>query len=334
MQAVPLVRSSSLLPLYRFLEQGGSELRQVRERARPAFREPETLIPVGLGGLLLEDAARAGGLDDLGRRLGQETDVGGFGEWGALIARSPTLAGFLANALASYRRFNSGYRLWIVARGDEAWLHLQFCRSLREGRRHACDLALTLWLGAFRKVLGPSWRPAEIHFEGPPPPHAEALAALATRGIAFHRPALAIGFPRTLLGRRNASFAARVPVRLGGPVPASDFAGSVRQVVEWLLRLGAPDLAVAAEAAGTSERSLQRHLGESGLTFSQLVDEVRFEAACRMLTDPTCRVIDVSTELGYGDAANFTRAFRRWAGVPPQRYRRVNATPPEVGARG
>jgi hypothetical protein len=43
-----------------------------------------------------------------------------------------------------------------------------------------------------------------------------------------------------------------------------------------------------------------------------------------LLADRTLRVIDVSTELGYGDSANFTRAFRRWTGVSPQVFRRVS----------
>mgnify|MGYP005850101993 FL=1 len=79
MQAVALVRPSSLLPLFRFLEQGGSALRGVRERAQPAFRGREMLVPVLYAGELLEQAARAAGASDLGLRLGSETDMARFG---------------------------------------------------------------------------------------------------------------------------------------------------------------------------------------------------------------------------------------------------------------
>jgi AraC-like DNA-binding protein len=72
-----------------------------------------------------------------------------------------------------------------------------------------------------------------------------------------------------------------------------------------------------------SERSLQRRLAEHGLRFARLVEEARFEAAQRLLREPGRKIVDVSLALGYTDSANFTRAFRRWAGVPPQAFRQV-----------
>ena len=70
-----------------------------------------------------------------------------------------------------------------------------------------------------------------------------------------------------------------------------------------------------------SVRSLQRRLAEEGLTFSQLVDEVRLEMAVPQLRDRGIRITDVAFGLGYSNPAHFTRAFRRWAGVAPSEYR-------------
>jgi AraC-like DNA-binding protein len=79
--------------------------------------------------------------------------------------------------------------------------------------------------------------------------------------------------------------------------------------------------AAAAEAAGMSVRSLQRRLASEGLTFSQLIDEVRFEMAVPQLRDPDIRLTDIALSLGYSDPAHFTRAFGRWGGVSPSEYR-------------
>jgi AraC-like DNA-binding protein len=105
----------------------------------------------------------------------------------------------------------------------------------------------------------------------------------------------------------------------------------VRQAVASLVGLGLPQLELAAEVAGTSERSFQRRLAEVGLGFGRLVEEARFEAARRMLRDPGVKIIQISTQLGYHDSANFTRAFRRWTGVAPQVFRRID--PPEPRGR-
>lgn len=319
MNAIPLVRSSSLRPLIEFVERGGAAFQPLRDRL--PLPDADLLVPVAHAGALFEEAARRSGVAALGFRLAEATPAGGFGEWRSLTARAPTAAAFLERAIATHQRFNSGYRLWLVARGDEAWLQLRYLRALRDGRAQVVDFALRMVLALLREVLGPAWRPLDLHLEGEPPPHAEELAALATRAVYFRQPGLALVFPRHCLAQRHPPDPLAPALRTGVEAPAADFAGSARQLVRSLLQLGVTELAAAAEAAGMSERSFQRRLRDVGLRYSELVEAARFESALRLLADPARRVIDVSTALGYSDSANFTRAFRRWSGVSPQRFR-------------
>ncbi len=323
MNAIPLVRASSVRPLFQFVEAGGTSLRPLRERLEPAFRARDSLLPVAYVGSLFDEVARVSGAEDVGFRIGQETAIETFGDWGALIARSPTVGAFLETALASYRHFNSGYCLWSVVRGHELWLHLRYSRALRRGRAQALDLSLMMWLVGFRAMLGPTWRPREIHLEGDPPAHAREIEALATHRVLYRQPSLVLVFPHELLARSTRKLSVVPSPSLEVCDPALDFAGSVRQAVPSLLRLGVLDLRLAAEAAGVSERSFQRHLADVGLSFSQLVEDARFDVARSLLANRALRVVDVSTALGYRDSANFTRAFRRWSGVPPQLFRRA-----------
>jgi AraC-like DNA-binding protein len=102
---------------------------------------------------------------------------------------------------------------------------------------------------------------------------------------------------------------------------ASDFSDVLRQLLPMLLRDGYPEIGQVANAAGMSVRSLQRRLAEEHLSYSRLIDQARFEVAVRLLQDPTIQLIDIALELGYTDAANFTRAFRRWTGGAPRQFR-------------
>lgn len=63
------------------------------------------------------------------------------------------------------------------------------------------------------------------------------------------------------------------------------------------------------------------HLRQSGLSFSDLIQQARFEIACSLLEDPDLRLADMAFDIGYSDPAHFTGAFRRWAGVTPLAYR-------------
>jgi AraC-like DNA-binding protein len=180
-----------------------------------------------------------------------------------------------------------------------------------------------------RLAAGPEWRPSEIHFEGPALSHADQLAALAEKGVRFGESATTLVFPRRVLALTLPP-ALPPPAKAAWPVPRSwlpapDFQRSVRQTVASLLRLGSPKLTMAAEMSGMSARSLQRRLHESRLDFGQLVEDARFDSARRMLGDPEVKIVEVAAELGYTDSANFTRAFRRWSGVPPREFRRSHA---------
>jgi AraC-like DNA-binding protein len=68
-------------------------------------------------------------------------------------------------------------------------------------------------------------------------------------------------------------------------------------------------------------RTLNRCLRREGTTFRAVLDRVRFEAARDLLRDRRRDIEDVARALGYAEPSAFTRAFRRWAGVPPSRWR-------------
>jgi len=96
---------------------------------------------------------------------------------------------------------------------------------------------------------------------------------------------------------------------------------ALREVIATYLPSRHAKIEAAVEAAAMSVRSLQRRLASEGLTFSQLVDEVRLEMAVPQLRASDIRLTDIALSLGYSDPAHFTRAFSRWAGVSPSEYR-------------
>jgi AraC-like DNA-binding protein len=97
----------------------------------------------------------------------------------------------------------------------------------------------------------------------------------------------------------------------------------VRSVIGQLTRSGTPSLARAASMMGTSSRSLQRHLAGRRLTYSELVESVRKEAALAMLRTTALPVQEIAARLGYRTPGSFARAFARWTGASPRAYRRT-----------
>lgn len=83
-----------------------------------------------------------------------------------------------------------------------------------------------------------------------------------------------------------------------------------------------PRRSQAAQALGVSERTLARRLAEQGQTFDELLDGVRREMALQAVTDTGRALAEIAQSLGFAESSTFYRAFHRWTGMPPARWRR------------
>lgn len=77
-----------------------------------------------------------------------------------------------------------------------------------------------------------------------------------------------------------------------------------------------------AKRVKVSARTVDRHLKKEGLGFRELSDKVRFELACEMLSANAISISEVALKLGFSDAANFNRAFKRVVGTSPGEHQR------------
>jgi AraC-like DNA-binding protein len=96
----------------------------------------------------------------------------------------------------------------------------------------------------------------------------------------------------------------------------------VRERIRSQLASGSARKGAIARELGLSPRTLDRALARRGTSFRLLVDDVRRELAERCLREGRSSLGEIARSLGYADPANFTRAFRRWAGQNPLSYRR------------
>jgi len=83
-----------------------------------------------------------------------------------------------------------------------------------------------------------------------------------------------------------------------------------------------PRLEQLADAWGVTTRTVIRRLAEHGVRFSELRAAQQLEMARRMLDDARYTISEIGHLLGYGDPANFGRAFKRLSGQSPSEYRR------------
>jgi AraC-like DNA-binding protein len=91
---------------------------------------------------------------------------------------------------------------------------------------------------------------------------------------------------------------------------------------------GARSVEEVAALMHVSPRTLKRHLAAHGVTYSSLAESELREKAILLLQTSDLSLEEVAERIGYSDVANFTRAFRRWTGRTPARYRRSGGSEP------
>ncbi len=349
---LPLVRAGSAFPFIGFLQTAGVPVERhlaATRLASIAIDAPESLVPLRPVLEFFDHAATAEGIQNFGLLVGARTEIDDLGALGRLILRSVTVGDALRTAAANIPLYNSGERIWLRQEKER----ILICHSLDAcgsgGERHGHLFAIMLLIKIIRLAAGPGWCPREIRLSRSEAHGLKTYGAVLPADWMYHaEPFSAVVVDRSLFAQRfghrmpgGKSHASDSPPRAtfgqvdqspGGvddaaflreSAPARDLGHSVQQAIGGLLHGGYPGIRLAADLAGLSVRTLTRRLAKEGTSYERLVEEVRCAAALDMLRGGRLRLIDIAYELGYADPANFTRAFRRWTGMPPSEYRRL-----------
>jgi AraC-like DNA-binding protein len=101
----------------------------------------------------------------------------------------------------------------------------------------------------------------------------------------------------------------------------AQFLNDVRDAIRKALPEGPPPLAALSRSFRMGARTLQRRLADQQTNLHRLIDSVREEEARRAVRGDV-PLTEIAMRLGYSDGTTFLRAFRRWTGTTPGRFRR------------
>lgn len=291
------------------------------------FEDPENTLSMAMGGRLLGLCVERTSCEHFGLLVGQHAGASSLGALGYLIRSSATVG----DALAAFSRHldvqDQGGTVWVDSEGSHSILGYTLFDAEVESLDQIMACAIAIGTNILRSLFGPPWRPDDVLF-------------------AFSRPRCVGAYkrffgvqPRFDADRSGIIFRSSL---LSAPVPSADFLlhklmeERVRELkriseddvvarIRRLLRtmVTSPDCSIsaAAERIGIPRRTLNRKLAAAGTTFHQQREEARREIACQLLENTRTAATDIAEILGYADSASFTRAFQRWTGSTPARWR-------------
>ena len=327
-----VARIAHVLPFIDVLQDVGSPVyRELQRWSLPTLmaEQPDRYIPELPVIQCLRSIELHEGIPDLGFLAFQRWSLSSLdAESLAQVRQPPTLFSRLQRFAGLCQLENPDLELHVLPEGSNTRIAFDLRQPHIDGVQYSHWLQIAALIGLTRDTAGPDWQPTEVTMSARYTPGREAQSAFPlSRLLTGHRHT-SILVPTSLMSRVCRTSAPQHSAKSDhscddklSTMHDSDIAVRLRLTLPVYLGDGYPQICLAAMITGTSVRTLQRELSRLGTSYSELVQQVRFEEAVELLADPAEKIIDIGLALGYEDASHFARAFRRTSGVSPRQYR-------------
>ncbi len=252
-----------------------------------------------------------------------------------LITRAATTMG---EAFAQLNRFSrlvvevEGHddagRFQIVHRDDGVWLE-----DRRRNPNAFPELTESTWVRfvSERAKAFPNRPPyvLEVHVTHPRPAHADAYTLYFDMPVIFSAPWNALKIRESWLDEPTGSvdryvfgvFNAHADTLLKSLLESKTLRGQIEAVLIPVLHTGEVSMDEIASKLGFSRSTLQRRLSGEAVTYEVILDDLRHRMAIDYLIARKVSVSEAAYLTGFSDPAAFSRAFKRWTGTSPGKFR-------------
>ena len=291
------------------------------------FDDPDNRISFAQRSQLIQLCVDRTGCRHFGLLIGQQAGLHSLGLLGLLVQHSADVGSAL-RSLVRYLHHHVQGAVTTLAENDRmAMLSYSIYETLVDATDQTGDGAVAAMFNILRALCGPDWKPVEILFAHRRPDDMRPFQQFFRAPLRFDAEHDGVVFPADWLQRPLAAADAELRRRAQEQMDAlelahrGDFREQVLAVLRTALIAGQANAGQVAAFFSLHRRTLSRRLSACGTSFQSLVDEGRFEIARQMLENTDADIQRIAVMLEYADASAFARAFRRWSGTTPSRWR-------------
>lgn len=256
--------------------------------------------------------------------IGEGYDLAGLGEVGGAVLSAKTLGGALRRLADHFELLQQASRLSFEAGPDCATISYRILDPEIWPRHQDALFSLGIITKIIKLAVPDAMDSLELGFECA---RRDTGLALAQAQLAFECEANSVRLPARMLDAAMPPSAAQCDLRaLSSRLAESRRRRSTRERLSGIIlaRLAEGEVnqdELACEI-GMSSRTMRRRLADEDTSFQTLLEDCRMrQAVLEFAVRPQASLAEIALRLGYAEHSTFTRAFRRWAGTPPQRYR-------------
>ena len=291
------------------------------------FDSPENMISFRERGRLMAFCVARTGCQHLGLLVGQRAGLHSLGMTGLLAKYSPDVETALRNLTNFMHLHVRGAVTSLTIEEKSARVSYLVSQPRALANDQVGDGAVAATFNIIRSLCGALWRPSQVMFAHRQPQDIVPFQRFFQAPLVFDAEQNAVVFPVSWLNRSLPQTDPELLGMLRQQVEAlehrygDDFPGKVRRVLRLAIMTKQANEEHIATMFSMHSRTLRRHLQEFDTNFDELLDEIRYETARQMLEDTRMTVTQVALALNYANASSFTRAFGRWSGLTPARWR-------------
>lgn len=293
--------------------------------------DPDARVGRSISTELWSQAARRVGRDHLGLRLASAARPRAAGPLAYLLMSSANLREGIERLVAHQAVIDESNAMTLQPEGDGLFLSIGFGTPGHPATAAQVEYRVALLIKYFSWVTDRDVRPREVRFAHPAPPlpslHERVLACPVRFGAGRNGVLLGPGdleLPSAHANPRLTRAHAAAVARALAALKTRSFSARVRALlVAEIERV--PELGVAARTLHVSARTLQRRLAAEGTRYGEIVDSVRRQQCLERLEQGDASIAEIARLGGFSDPSAFYRAFKRWTGCTPRKYRSEHA---------
>ena len=291
------------------------------------FDDPDNMISYRERGRMLAHCVATTGCQHLGLLVGQQISLRSLGLTGLLVKYSPDVGTALRNLSRYLHHHVRGAVASLTVDGETAMFGYLTVQTNAQANDQIGDGAVAAIFNIVRDLCGPRWEPSHILLAHGRPQDVTPFRQYFQAPLVFNSVWNAVVFSSEWLNRQLPQADSEILYILQRQIEkletryGEDLPGKVRRLLRAAILTGHANSNQVATLFSISPRTFRRHLARFGTSFEQLLDEVQFEIARQMLNDTRMTITEIAVALDYSDASAFTRAFRRWSGFTPARWR-------------
>jgi len=292
-----------------------------------SFDDPDAWIPYVSGSKLLERCIEATGREDFGLLIGQRASPSCLGISGYILRTAPDVRTALQDLVRHFDLHDEGGLPFMTTTGSVSLLGFAIHQPGVAAAGEIYDLAISVACNIMRGLCGAGWRPGEVLLSRRRPVDPAPWQRFFQAPLSFDAEHSAVAFPARWLDHRLPNADSLLHRHLEAEAAAlraqreTNLVGATRVMLRHLLAARKTSVGEVSRQLGMHERTLDRRLHEEGTTFQRELDAVRYARAQQLLANTAMSLDRIATALEYADVSAFIRAFKRWAGVTPARWR-------------